>query len=70
MIEQCSRNRCSSLRVRWALARPSVLGEASDILALRNIIHAAIDLDAFGLAHLASADLRSQVNDEVNAIPH
>jgi len=31
-----------------------VLGEASDILALRKIVHAAIDLDAFGLAHLPS----------------
>ena len=34
--------------------KTSVLGEASDILALRNITHAAIDLDAFGLAHLPS----------------
>jgi hypothetical protein len=34
--------------------KSSVLGEASDILALRNIPHAAIDLDAFGLAHLPS----------------
>jgi len=32
-----------------------VLGEASDILAQRQIIHAAIDLDAFGLAHLPDA---------------
>jgi|SRR5208283_331148 len=32
--------------------KSSVLGEASDILARRNIPHAAIDLDAFGLAHL------------------
>ena len=31
-----------------------VLGEASDILALRHIIHAAIDLDALGLAYLPS----------------
>jgi hypothetical protein len=30
------------------------LGEASDILAQQNIPHAAIDLDAFGLAHLPS----------------
>jgi hypothetical protein len=34
--------------------KTSVLGEASDILALQNIPHAAIDLDAFGLAHLPS----------------
>src|SRR5579859_6847866 len=35
--------------------KSSVLAEASDILALRGIFHAAIDLDAFGLAHLPSA---------------
>src|SRR5271154_5711566 len=35
--------------------KSAVLGEASDILALRHIAHAAIDLDALGLAHIASA---------------
>ena len=35
--------------------KTSVLGEASDILALRQIPHAAIDLDTLGLAHLPSA---------------
>ena len=35
--------------------KTSVMGEASDILALRGIAHAAIDLDALGLAHLPSA---------------
>ena len=35
--------------------KTSVLGEASDILALRHIAHAAIDLDALGLAHLPFA---------------
>lgn len=35
--------------------KTSVLGEASDILRLRRIVHAAIDLDAFGLAYLPSA---------------
>jgi hypothetical protein len=35
--------------------KTAVLGEASDILAQRRIVHAAIDLDAFGLAHLPSA---------------
>jgi phosphosulfolactate synthase (CoM biosynthesis protein A) len=35
--------------------KTSVLAEASDILALDHIAHAAIDLDALGLAHLASA---------------
>jgi hypothetical protein len=34
--------------------KTSVLGEASDLLALQNIAHAALDLDAFGLAHLPS----------------
>jgi hypothetical protein len=34
--------------------KTAVLGEASDILALRHIAHAAIDLDAIGLAHLPS----------------
>jgi hypothetical protein len=32
--------------------KSSVLGEASDFLALQNIPHAAIDLDALGLARL------------------
>jgi hypothetical protein len=36
--------------------KTSVLAEASDILALRRIAHAAIDLGAFGLAHFPSAD--------------
>jgi hypothetical protein len=35
--------------------KTTVLGEASDLLALRQIAHAAIDLDALGLAHLPSA---------------
>jgi hypothetical protein len=35
--------------------KTTVLAEASDILALRHIAHAAIDLDALGLAHLPSA---------------
>ena len=34
--------------------KTSVLGEASDLLALQNIAHAALDLDAFGLAQLPS----------------
>lgn len=32
--------------------KTTVLGESSDALALRQIVHAAIDLDALGLAHL------------------
>lgn len=35
--------------------KTTVLGEASDILALRDIAHAAIDLDGLGLAYLPSA---------------
>ena len=35
--------------------KSSVLGEASDILALRQITHAAIDLDALGLGHIPPA---------------
>jgi len=35
--------------------KSAVLGEASDILALRHIVHAAIDLDALGLAYLPSS---------------
>ncbi len=34
--------------------KTTVLAEASDILALLHITHAAIDLDALGLAHLPS----------------
>ena len=41
--------------------KTTVLGETSDILALRQIAHAAIDLDALGLAHLPSA----ACNDDV-----
>ncbi|MBZ5509088.1 MAG: hypothetical protein LAO78_26820 [Acidobacteriia bacterium] len=35
--------------------KTSVLAEASDILSLRHMVHAAIDLDALGLAWLPSA---------------
>jgi hypothetical protein len=35
--------------------KTTVLGEASDILTLLHIAHAAINLDALGLAHLPSA---------------
>jgi hypothetical protein len=35
--------------------KTAVLGEASDILALRHIAHAAIDLDALGLGYIPSA---------------
>jgi hypothetical protein len=35
--------------------KTAVLAEASDILRLRHMAHAAIDLDALGLAHLPSS---------------
>jgi hypothetical protein len=35
--------------------KTGVLGEASDILAQRRIVHAAIDMDTLGVAHLPSA---------------
>lgn len=34
--------------------KTTALGEASDILVVRHIVHAAIDLDALGLAYLPS----------------
>jgi hypothetical protein len=41
--------------------KTAVLGEASDILAQRQIVHAAIDLDALGLAHFPSVVCRARV---------
>jgi hypothetical protein len=41
--------------------KTSVLAEASDLLALRHIAHAAIDVDALGLAYVPAAAR----NDEV-----
>lgn len=41
--------------------KTAVLGEASDILAHRQIVHAAIDLDALGLAHLPAAAFSDSV---------
>jgi hypothetical protein len=35
--------------------KTAVLAEASDILARRGMVHAAIDLDALGMAHLPAA---------------
>jgi hypothetical protein len=46
--------------------KTAVLAEASDILGQRQIVHAAIDLDALGLAHLPSVDPASGArSDEV-----
>ncbi len=41
--------------------KTTVLAEASDILALRQITHAAVDLDALGLAHLPSSGNNTRV---------
>ena len=41
--------------------KTAVLGEASDILTLRGIPHASIDLDAFGTAHLPSKAIDNSV---------
>ena len=43
--------------------KTTVLGEASDLLAARKVVHAAIDFDALGVAHLpegAPDDVRYQ----------
>jgi len=58
MIEQQMerlRNRLLIITGTMGAGKTTVLGEASDILALRHIAHAAIDLDALGLVHLPSA---------------
>ena len=57
MIEQQMerlRNRLLIITGTMGAGKTTVLGEASDILALRHIPHAAIDLDALGLAYLSS----------------
>jgi len=41
--------------------KTSVLGEASDILARRQIVHAAIDVDALGLAYLSATTRNDKV---------
>jgi len=41
--------------------KTAVMGEASDLLALRGIPHAAIDLDMLGMAHLPAAAADSGV---------
>lgn len=41
--------------------KTTVLAEASDVLALRQIAHAAIELDALGLAYLPSATCNDSV---------
>ncbi len=41
--------------------KTAVLGEASDILARRRIVHAAIDMDVLGVAHLPSAAMNDHV---------
>src|SRR2546430_1827731 len=48
--------------------KTAVLGEASDFLAQRQIVHAAIDLDAFGLAHLSAARSDDVMYDNLRSI--
>ena len=48
--------------------KTAVLGEASDFLAQRQIVHAAIDLDAFGLAHLSAARSDDVIYDNLRSI--
>jgi Ni2+-binding GTPase involved in maturation of urease and hydrogenase len=57
MIERRGANTESLLIITGTIGagKTTVLAEASDILALRHIEHAAIDLDALGLAHLRPA---------------
>jgi hypothetical protein len=57
MIEQMGAVTESLLIITGTMGagKTTVLAEASDLLALRHITHAAIDLDALGLAHLPSA---------------
>jgi hypothetical protein len=45
--------------------KSAVMGEASDILARRKIVHAAIDLDALGVAHLQLASASAAPSDGV-----
>ncbi len=54
IASQMERNSLIVITGSMGAGKTSVLGEASDILTLRNIPHAAIDLDAFSLAHLPS----------------
>src|SRR6266852_692730 len=59
MIEQQNGAVTESLLIitgTMGAGKTTLLGEASDILALRHVAHAAIDLDALGLAHLPAAD--------------
>ncbi len=49
------RNRCLSLRVRWEPARQPFWAKRQTSLPCARLPHAAIDLDALGLAHLPSA---------------
>ncbi len=52
---EAPRIRCWLLREEWGAGKTSILADASDILALRHITHAAIDVDALGLGFLPSA---------------
>jgi adenylylsulfate kinase-like enzyme len=48
--------------------KTSVLGEASDLLAKHHIIHAAIDSDALGLAHIESGETRTVMHRNLQCV--
>lgn len=48
--------------------KTSVLGEASDILRLRNVAHAAVDLDTLGLAYLPSGDTNAVMYRNLDSV--
>jgi hypothetical protein len=50
--------------------KSAVLGEASDILAQHCIVHAAIDMDALGLAYLPSRHLARIIREDIASDSH
>ena len=62
MSDESNRSPISLLVITGTMGagKSAVMAEASDLLAMRDIVHAAIDLDALGLAHLSPPAL----NDE------
>jgi hypothetical protein len=48
--------------------KTTVLGEASDLLALRHITHAGIDLDTLGLAHIDSGETKTLIYRNLQSV--
>jgi adenylylsulfate kinase len=48
--------------------KTTILGEASDLLVARDIVHAAIDLDALGLAHIPQPSTHDLVSANLAAM--